>query len=832
MKTGSSTLKALARIVLATLSLLLVATASHAGLVAYWKLDETAGQVAHDQTGVNNGQLGSTPGADPSDPLVNQPGRLGTAYKFDGSNDYVVVPDHPSIGSGVTNALSLSVWLNPDVNLKSSNHRILEKGDNYFLLEDQADGGMNFLIKQNNSNKTVSLKEGLSAGKWYHLGATFDAATGEMKIYLDGGHKNTYVTNAQPIDDDGLPLRIGSDDSGRWFPGRLDEVAIFDQVLEPYQMVYLAQGGSPTTLPAAPPSVITSVDRTGSGLDPVAPAVVNGGFAENALLWGDRTHEVNAIAPAHPELIGADYLKVANDDRSANPYRLNVGLAQDATVYVAVDNRVNRAAMRQWMRAYGFRDTDPAATPSSTDRDYDIGYDESGDGDIDNWASVYWGNFPAGSVDLFQQAQGGTGMYVVAAVPGHLAPSAHHYAPPAGSGHTFTEHGGQVVVEAEHFTERNPRPGGTSWTLKPLENNGTSPQDGGPMVANARAGHYVQTLPDEGPGAGGPLNNPSSLYRVEITTPGTYRLYLRWDGNNTNGGSRGRSDSVFVDLVELKDGAGGAIADWYELTQGINADFGNPAWDGGGGFEQNQAGASNNPITWDITTPGIYTIRLTERETGAAVDAIVLQLTSLGAPSGFGPDESDFSFGTSLLGGYSKLGGDPDPLQPLAIAGGLVEGARAFVDAPGTWTDIPSALLGSDYICTENDDAGYGFADYSLIAAEDSYLYMFLDDRYIATNSVPQWMADMGFVDVGLDVLLDDSLPFSVFQSMSAMRAGDPVSLYGLGYDLQPAYDFYGIAVSSVMIVPEPSTTALLALGGLLAVVRRKRRGPSRRGEW
>jgi len=806
--------QALLKVLFPSLAMLLTPSIARAGLVGYWKLDETTGQVAHDQTGVNDGQLGSTPGPDANDPTVNQPGRVGAAYSFDGSDDYVVVPDHPSIGAGVTNTLSLSVWLNPAVNLDSSNHRILEKGDAYFLLEDLATGGMNFLIKQSNNNKVVGLKEPLSAGNWHHIAATFDASTGAMKIYLDGGHKNTTTTTAAPIDDDHLPLRLGSDDSGRYFPGRLDEVAIFDHVLSPYQIVYLAQGGSAATLPATPPPLITSVDRTGSGLDPVAPRVVNGGFAENALAFVDRSHEWNNLPAAHPEMVGGDYVKIANDDRSATPFRLNVGLAQPATVYLLVDDRVNQAAMRRWMAAYGFQDTGA-----------DIGVDESGDGDVDRISSVYWGNFPAGSVDIFQQGQGGTNMYGVVAVPGQLAPSAHSYTP-LGTGKTFLEQGGRVVIEAENFTSRTSNPGETAWTIKPAENNGTSPQDGGPMIANYRGSGYLQTLPDEDPaGGGGPLDDPTATYQVQITTPGTYRIYLRWDGNNTNDATRGRSDSVFVDIVELKDGSGGTIADWYELTNPVDGDFANPAWDGGGGFEQNQATASDNPITWNFAVPGIYTIRLTQREDGAAVDAIVLQLTTLGAPGDPGPDPSDFSDGTPLLTGYSKLGGDYDATHPLGVASGLVEGAPAFVDAPGTWTNIPPALLGADYIRTENDDAGYGFADYSLIAGQDAVLYVFLDDRYVATHGIPQWMADMGFVDTGLDVLLASSLPFSVFQSMEKMVASQPTSLYGLGYDLQPAYNFYGIAVSDVMLVPEPCTTGILALGGLIGLLRRTREG-------
>ena len=191
--------------------------------------------------------------------------------------------------------------------------------------------------------------------------------------------------------------------------------------------------------------------------------------------------------------------------------------------------------------------------------------------------------------------------------------------------------GGTIVVEAEHYTSRIARSNGTSWDLVPDE-NGPFPA----TFANARGGEYVQALPNGG-GTDGPTNAPSVLYEVEITTTGTYRLFPRWTGYD------GGSDSFFMDIVELKDGTGGTIADWYEFAGG-SGDVGNNssfAWSTTGGFEQNNAGASpRTTATWDITTPGTYTVRASLREDGVALDAFVLQLDSLAAPTGSGPAES------------------------------------------------------------------------------------------------------------------------------------------------------------------------------------------------
>jgi hypothetical protein len=59
-----------------------------------------------------------------------------------------------------------------------------------------------------------------------------------------------------------------------------------------------------------------------------------------------------------------------------------------------------------------------------------------------------------------------------------------------------------------------------------------------------------------------------------------------------------------------------------------------PRVDGGGGEVK---------ALYTITTPGLYTIRLSQREDGAAVDGVILQLASLAPPTNPGPAESAIS---------------------------------------------------------------------------------------------------------------------------------------------------------------------------------------------
>lgn len=193
----------------------------------------------------------------------------------------------------------------------------------------------------------------------------------------------------------------------------------------------------------------------------------------------------------------------------------------------------------------------------------------------------------------------------------------------------YQESGGMVVGEGEIFSNRVPASQGDNWLIVTDEDPGAG------TINGARGdGRYVQSLPDQAGNGGGPNNPPEIQYQMKIDTPGTYKLYLRW-GNNQNVGGGGNSDSIFVDVMELKDGTGSpnAIADWYEL-EGNSGTF---RWDGGGEAEVNSAGAANNDITWDILTAGLYTLRITQREDGSAVDAWAFMLDNLPAPTGDGP---------------------------------------------------------------------------------------------------------------------------------------------------------------------------------------------------
>ena len=84
--------------------------------VSYWRLGESSGTTAADESGAN-------PGTYLNSPTLGAPSLLAsdtadTAVSFDGVNDTVKVPSSPSLELGST--LSLEAWIKPKTALPSS----------------------------------------------------------------------------------------------------------------------------------------------------------------------------------------------------------------------------------------------------------------------------------------------------------------------------------------------------------------------------------------------------------------------------------------------------------------------------------------------------------------------------------------------------------------------------------------------------------------------------------------------------------------------------------------------------------------------------------------
>jgi hypothetical protein len=181
------------------------------------------------------------------------------------------------------------------------------------------------------------------------------------------------------------------------------------------------------TPPVSSAQIIDSVVRGGSSPH-TPPVIAPNPLDEDELCFVDRTHQYNDIPI---DLLGAEYVMVANNDKTQADYSLEITLFRTTVLYLFLDNRLGHydfpghdpfldpdllAAGMGWVYDMGFIDTGQ-----------NIGIDEEGDGDIDQWSSVYIMDLPhtldlAGSTFTLLQQNDATNpgvrnMYGFAALP-------------------------------------------------------------------------------------------------------------------------------------------------------------------------------------------------------------------------------------------------------------------------------------------------------------------------------------------------------------------------------------------------------------------------------
>ncbi|HMP74041.1 MAG TPA: PQQ-dependent sugar dehydrogenase, partial [Kiritimatiellia bacterium] len=194
--------------------------------------------------------------------------------------------------------------------------------------------------------------------------------------------------------------------------------------------------------------------------------------------------------------------------------------------------------------------------------------------------------------------------------------------PPTGNlplSQPYLESGGYVAGEAEFYHARSAA-AGAEWTFIPANQPSA--------FANPRGPGYMQALPASA-SLTDYFSGPALEYKILISNPGIYTLWLRWDGSD------GDSDSLFAGIPELADGPGGDV-DWYQYAGHTDANFNINPWVNLAGFEANTGSPSVIPAAFSIPAPGLYTLRIVMRESGAALDSWILQM-----PSPIVPDPTD-----------------------------------------------------------------------------------------------------------------------------------------------------------------------------------------------
>jgi prepilin-type N-terminal cleavage/methylation domain-containing protein len=209
------------------------------GLVGYWPMDEGSGSSTIDASGNGNG--GTWNGTTTNGSYYTG-GKVGpSAGVFNGSNDYVNVPDNASLDFSGTQPFTISAWVYQAVT--TSYAPVITKGNsggspyNYALITNSTNPQARFNIYNGSAHgPNASGMETLNA--WHLWTGTFDGAT--MTLYVDGVLSGTplNISSTLPISNTNA-LQMGRNASAQAWNGDIDDVRIYNRALSAAEIAAL-----------------------------------------------------------------------------------------------------------------------------------------------------------------------------------------------------------------------------------------------------------------------------------------------------------------------------------------------------------------------------------------------------------------------------------------------------------------------------------------------------------------------------------------------------------------------------------------------------------------
>lgn len=289
------------------------------GLAGYWPFNEIAGLTARDKSGY--GADGTLTNMAAEDHVSGQM-LFGNALDFDGTDDYVTIPDASQLD--ITAAITLSAWVKPSSNPAWA--VVISKGtstswnsNNYVL---GLQGGRVDFRWNGKGTVLVDAGDALTVGVWQHILAVAEAGTTDaLKVYINGVLKKQGNRSGDPTTNS-QALRIGSDNGTDNFAGQIDEVRIYNRAVAAEEIAALAS--------VIPFSLLKSVTVDPSGAGPT-PSVVAG-------TWSAEIKNPDGIFhPFHPTSEYADLFRIGRQAR------ISIGGVYSGTTYY-------------WQRLIGYMD--------------------------------------------------------------------------------------------------------------------------------------------------------------------------------------------------------------------------------------------------------------------------------------------------------------------------------------------------------------------------------------------------------------------------------------------------------------------------------------------
>lgn len=211
-------------------------TAELAGLVGWWRMDESEGTKAADSSG--NGHTATFRGNPKWQPSG---GKFGGAVALSGNGDYLEVADKEAFDA--TAGVTVAAWIKPAA-LDKAWQAIVTKGEGAWRIQrNNETNNLEFActgLKIPNGNEYGSLfgNKAIPVGEWHHVAGVYDGKT--MYLYLDGVLDSSQEAWGA-IGTDPDPVLIGSNNRypDRFWNGLIDDVRVYNYGLPEAQVQQL-----------------------------------------------------------------------------------------------------------------------------------------------------------------------------------------------------------------------------------------------------------------------------------------------------------------------------------------------------------------------------------------------------------------------------------------------------------------------------------------------------------------------------------------------------------------------------------------------------------------
>jgi len=222
--------------------------------VGHWKLNDNLPSAnVVNETGPDGTLMG---GAYTQDKSVT--GKIGGALEFDGVGDYVDCGDLAGFDFGEGQDFSISLWFalaavgNKPVNMINKRENGGEYKGYWIFYEGRAAEGnyrkVVFMLDTGPSTPSAVSSSYVDDGQWHHVVGMREGST--LRLFLDGiqegGDVSSEGYDANISNSNTLKIASRHIPSINFFPGRLDNVMIFDRALSSGEVGLLWNNGSGT----------------------------------------------------------------------------------------------------------------------------------------------------------------------------------------------------------------------------------------------------------------------------------------------------------------------------------------------------------------------------------------------------------------------------------------------------------------------------------------------------------------------------------------------------------------------------------------------------------